>query len=136
METKGHHPNNDTLPIVIVGGGFSGTLTAIHLSRRLPETPVILFEERGEAGPGLAYQTSDSTSCLNIPAGKMSAFVDQPDHFLKYVRRVFGENVRAGGFLPRRVYGNYLMECLEEARPNNSFLQVDHRRVIDVTGIE
>lgn len=136
METKGHDSIKAALPIVIVGGGFSGTLTAIHLSRRLPETPVILFEERGEAGPGLAYQTADSTSCLNIPAGKMSAFADQPEHFLQYARLTGGENIRPGDFLPRRVYGNYLKACLAEALANNPFLKVDHRRVIDVTGID
>lgn len=135
METKGHS-SHALLPIVIIGGGFSGTLTAIHLSRRLPDTSIILFEERGEAGPGLAYQKSDSTSCLNIPAGRMSAFADQPEHFLNYARRHFDENVRAGDFLARRIYGNYLQACLAEAQANNPLLGVDNRRVIDVTAID
>jgi uncharacterized NAD(P)/FAD-binding protein YdhS len=121
---------------VIIGGGFSGTLTAIHLSRRLPGIPVVLFEERGEAGPGLAYQASDANSCLNIPAGKMSAFVDQPDHFLKYARRAHDGNAKSDDFLPRNIYGKYLQVCLEEARAANPLLQVDSRRVVDVTGIE
>jgi len=56
------------LPIVVIGGGFSGSLTAIHLSRRLPSVPVILLEESGEAGPGLAYQGGDPSCLLNVPA--------------------------------------------------------------------
>ncbi|MEO5716278.1 MAG: FAD/NAD(P)-binding protein [Luteolibacter sp.] len=136
METKGNASSQTLLPIAVIGGGFSGTLTAIHLSRRLPETPVILFEESGEVGPGLAYQTSDPNSCLNIPAGKMSAFVDQPDHFLQYARRTFGDNIGSGDFLPRKIYGNYLQACLAETLANNPFVKVDNRRVVDVTGID
>jgi len=124
------------LPIVVIGGGFSGTLTAIHLSRRLPTVPVILLEERGEAGPGLAYQGTDPSCLLNVPTGQMSAFPKEPGHFLQYARTVLGEGVMAEDFLPRRIYGNYLQECLREAREKNPLLQVIGRKVIDVNGSE
>lgn len=136
MEFKGLDSSHSALPLAIIGGGFSGTLTAIHLSRRLPETAVILFEESREAGPGLAYQTSETEMRLNIPAGRMSAFPDWPDHFTCYARQVLGDGVKAGDFLPRKVYGGYLKACLAEARAANPLLQVDHRRVVDVTGID
>lgn len=123
----------NTLPIVVIGGGFSGTLTAIRLSRRLPETPVILLEESGEAGPGLAYQDADPASWLNVPAAKMSAFQEKPDHFLNYARTILGEGVQEEDFLPRRIYGAYLKECLREAQAANSLLTVDHRRAVDLT---
>jgi len=122
-----------SLPIVIIGGGFSGTLTAIHLSRRLPETPVILIEETGEAGPGLAYRSADNAAWLNVPAEKMSAFQNQPLHFLDYARQQLGEGVQEGDFLPRHVYGGYLKHCLEEELRRNPLLTVEHRRVHDLT---
>jgi len=34
-----------TPSIAIVGGGFSGTLAAVHLGRRLPGVPIILFDD-------------------------------------------------------------------------------------------
>ena len=124
------------LPIVVVGGGFSGSLTAIHLSRRLPSVPVILLEESGEAGPGLAYQGGDPSCLLNVPAGQMSAFPAEPNHFLRYAKKVLGEGVLAEDFIPRRIYGTYLQECLREAQVKNPLLQVIGKRVIDVNGGE
>ncbi|MDB6077125.1 MAG: hypothetical protein JWO82_872 [Akkermansiaceae bacterium] len=119
-------------PIAVVGAGFSGTLTAIHLALRLPDWPVILFEESKEAGPGLAYRQDDAHALLNVPARRMSAFPDEPDHFYQYVRRQFGDTVGPEDFLPRRVYGAYIKNCLEEALGKCTNLRVDHRGVIDV----
>lgn len=124
------------LPIVVIGGGFSGTLTAIHLSRRLPGVPVILLEETGDAGPGLAYHQADPSAWLNVPAGKMSAFQDQPNHFLHYARTVLGEGVQAEDFLPRRIYGTYIKHCLGEAQANNPLLTVDPRKAVDLTSVD
>lgn len=122
-----------TLPIVVVGGGFSGTLTAIQLSRRLPEASIILLEETGDPGPGLAYRGTDQVAWLNVPAGKMSAFKSQPDHFLDYARQQLGEGVQSTDFLPRHVYGSYLKWCLEDEQRRNPNLKVEKRRVNDLT---
>jgi len=119
-------------PIAVIGAGFSGTFTAIHLALRLPERPVILFEESGEAGPGLAYRRDDPHSVLNIPARRMSAYQDEPDHFYHYARRTYGENVSSEDFLPRRVYGDYIKHCLEEALRQCPNLRLDTRAVTDI----
>jgi uncharacterized NAD(P)/FAD-binding protein YdhS len=124
------------LPIVVIGGGFSGTLTAIRLARRLPETPVILLEESGEAGPGLAYRDADASAWLNVPAGKMSAFNEKPDDFLDYARTILGEGVQREDFLPRRIYGNYLKDLLSRAIAENPNLKVESRKAIDLTSGE
>lgn len=125
-----------TLPIVVIGGGFSGTLTAIRLARRLPQTPVILLEETGTAGPGLAYQDADPSALLNVPAARMSAFHEQPDHFLNHARTILGEGVQPDDFLPRRIYGNYIKECLREALAASPLLKVDPRKVVDLTSVD
>jgi len=119
-------------PIAVIGGGFSGALTAIHLALRLPERPVILFEESGEAGPGLAYRRDDPHALLNIPARRMSAYQDDPDHFLRYARSVLDGQTGPEDFLPRRIYGDYLKYCLAEARQQCPNLRVDNRSVIDI----
>lgn len=124
--------SNVNTPIAVIGGGFSGTFTAIHLALRLPERPVILFEENGDAGPGLAYRRDDPHAVMNIPARRMSAHQDEPDHFYHYARRTSGESVGPDDFLPRRVYGDYIKHCLDEAQKQCPNLRVDHRSVVDV----
>ncbi|MCW1923125.1 FAD/NAD(P)-binding protein [Luteolibacter arcticus] len=118
--------------MAVIGGGFSGTLTAIHLALRLPDRPVILFEESGDVGPGLAYRRDDPHALLNIPARRMSAYQDDPDHFFKFAQRVLGEQITPEDFLPRRIYGDYIKHCLAEAQKHCPNLRVDHRAVIDV----
>jgi uncharacterized NAD(P)/FAD-binding protein YdhS len=103
--------------IAIVGGGFSGTVVAIHLLRSTPATVArVYLVERAEGRVGgVAYRTPFASHTLNVPAGRMSAFEDDPDDFLRYVRR--REPALTGGsFVPRRVYGTYLADRLDDAR--------------------
>lgn len=125
-----------TPSIVIVGGGFSGTLSAVHLSRRLPGVPIVLFEESPEAGPGLAYGTRSSDHLLNIRAGAMSAFGDAPDDFRKFASRELGREVSPAEFLPRSLYGDYLRHLLRLAQIVSPALEVRHARVQDIVSSE
>jgi uncharacterized NAD(P)/FAD-binding protein YdhS len=98
--------------VAIVGGGYSGTLQAIHLLRR--GARVTLIERADRLGRGIAYSTRYEDHLLNVPAGRMSAFADQPGHFADWL------SARAGGqptdFAQRRLYGAYLREVLDEAK--------------------
>jgi uncharacterized NAD(P)/FAD-binding protein YdhS len=98
--------------IVIVGGGFSGTLLAINLARfGGPRT--ILIERRAEqVARGVAYSTPHPSQLLNVRAGGMSAWPDRPDHFAKWVTGRGGTGSTA--FVPRALYGAYLREMLIE----------------------
>jgi len=120
------------LPIAIVGGGFSGTLTAIHLAKRLPDVPIILFEEASEAGPGLAYAATAGEPLLNVVAGGMSAFKEEPDHFRKFAGVALKREVDAHEFLPRALYGEYLKSLLRHSREQHPLLQVRRATVIDL----
>lgn len=122
-----------SLSIAVVGGGFSGTLAAIHLVRRLPQAAVILLESSAEAGRGAAYQASGAQHLLNVPAGQMSAFVDAPDDFLRYATHALGREVAHDEFLPRALYGAYLKHLLAEACRATSRLTVRRAEVVDIT---
>ncbi len=76
----------------------------------------IYLVERAEGRVGgVAYRTPSASHTLNVPAGRMSAFEDDPDDFLRFVRR--REPALTGGsFVPRRLYGAYLADRLDEAR--------------------
>jgi uncharacterized NAD(P)/FAD-binding protein YdhS len=76
-----------------------------------------LLERSGRVGPGLAYSTDSCSHLLNVPAGRMSAFPEEPEHFLRWIRRI--EPATApGDFVQRRRYGQYLEAVLREAREN------------------
>ncbi len=109
--------------IAIIGAGFSGTLLALHLSRLCaPAVRIHLIEQAPEFGTGAAYSTHRPDHLLNVPAGRMSAFQDQPMHFLNWLQCqpanvLNGLTPEAGSFVPRRLYGKYMRGLLADAAP-------------------
>lgn len=101
--------------IAVIGAGFSGSLVALHLLAAGPAAPRILLVERARGfGKGVAYSTRHGAHLLNVRAGNMSAFPDQPGHFLDWLR---GRNETAdpAGFVARATYGQYLQDMLSQA---------------------
>ena len=104
--------------IGIIGGGFSGAMTAVNLVRMcdLPLRVVIVNAKR-PLGRGTAYGTSRSEHLLNVAARNMSALPDFPSHFLDWLRsrnefnQTPDEQLREM-FVPRRIYGDYLRGLL------------------------
>lgn len=101
--------------IAIIGAGCSGTLTALQSARLAPSARVLLLDDGRHGagfGPGLAYCTRSGSHVLNVPAGRMSSWPDDPDHFIRWLR---GRDPAARGtdFAPRSAYGSYLREQVE-----------------------
>jgi uncharacterized NAD(P)/FAD-binding protein YdhS/predicted metal-dependent enzyme (double-stranded beta helix superfamily) len=110
---KGFEPQ--TTSIAIVGGGFSGSMVAVHLLKNaVSPLRIKLIESRPVIGEGIAYSTNWDCHLLNVPAGKMSAFPDHPDHFWHWLQTRSGM-VGRDDFVPRKLYGNYLKSILAEA---------------------
>lgn len=108
--------------IGIIGGGASGVLTAIHCWRRLgDDVEILIFEPESELGRGRAYSTRDTEYLLNVPAQKMSAFGDQPDGFVNWLKANHPETERSQHwpFVPRIYFGTYLQDCLTEVPAQN-----------------
>ena len=100
--------------VAIIGGGFSGTMTAVNLSR-LSEHPlkVMLINGRRPIARGTAYGTKRSEHLLNVVARNMSALPDRPTHFVDWLGSRFEYSDKAPEelremFAPRRIYGDYL----------------------------
>ena len=73
--------------IAIIGGGFSGTMTAVNLARLSTRPLRIYVVNSGHpAGRGVAYGTKRAEHLLNVAARNMSAFPDHPNHFLDWLR--------------------------------------------------
>ncbi|GAA3660417.1 FAD/NAD(P)-binding protein [Nonomuraea antimicrobica] len=104
--------------VVVVGGGASGALTAIHVLRLARATgtavAVTLLDQSGRHALGQAYATTDPHHLLNTRADRMSALDGEPDHLLRWARAA-GLAATGSGYLPRAVYGRYLQETLAAA---------------------
>ncbi len=102
--------------IAIVGAGFSGSSLAVALLRTPLHIPlhVLLIDPADVAGPGLAYRAG-GIDRLNVCAAQLSADAQQPDEFLQFARSR-GFVVCGDEFLPRELYGQYLLERLQSAR--------------------
>ena len=103
--------------VTVVGGGFSGTLVAAHLVERASALGralhVVLIDRQAAYGEGAAYRTADPRHLLNVPASNMSAWPDRPDHFHEWVSAKLGPIDRSD-FVPRRRYGEYVREQLQD----------------------
>jgi len=102
---------------VIIGGGASGVLLAAQLLRTNDaRSDVAIVEQRSELGAGIAYSTKDPDHLLNVRAANMSAFVDQPEHFVQWLRDraspAVDATLEALSFAPRRLYRDYLESLL------------------------
>src|SRR6185295_14704191 len=109
--------------VAIIGAGFSGSMLAIHLVSAQDAPAVALIERNRSFGPGIAYGAAAPEHLLNVPAGKMGAFPDKPDDFLRWVHAnpeiAESFNVKAAvatDFLPRGLYGRYLKSLVAEAK--------------------
>ena len=109
-------------PIAVIGAGFSGTIAALQLVRRLPpDQPVLLCKRSPEFARGVAYATGDNNHLLNVRAANMSALSDEPTHFQDWLKRRAADGrgaeglheTEAGLFASRGLYGLYLRSILD-----------------------
>lgn len=105
--------------VAIIGGGFSGSLVATHLMKKSVSEPlqIVLIERAPKFARGFAYSTNSPLHLLNVPAGKMSAFPNDSEHFLRWVQNR-DLNINLNSFVSRMLYGEYLESVLFEAEIN------------------
>ncbi|HXP52571.1 MAG TPA: FAD/NAD(P)-binding protein, partial [Bacteroidia bacterium] len=72
--------------IAIIGGGFCGIMTAVHLlENALSPVKITLINSGYPFAKGVAYSAYSDSHLLNIVAGKMSAYTDKPTDFVDWV---------------------------------------------------
>ena len=119
--------------IGIIGAGFSGTMTAIQLIvHQKEELTIHLIDNKQNFNKGVAYNPYSDKHLLNVVAAKMSAFSNEPDHFLNWVMQQpdFINKERsfvAQTFLPRSIYGKYMTELFDH------YKQVAQQKGIQLT---
>jgi uncharacterized NAD(P)/FAD-binding protein YdhS len=104
--------------IAIIGAGFTGVALAAALHRYATQPlEIYLIEKTGQFGAGDAYRTPFSYHLLNARAGDMSAFHDDPDHFVRWLlghaaTYLDTEIPPAQQFVPRVLYHQYLCSLM------------------------
>jgi uncharacterized NAD(P)/FAD-binding protein YdhS len=137
--------------VAVIGAGFSGTLLICQLLRsdvvRLGSAPINVawIERSGVFGPGLAYGTTQPRHLLNVSAGAMSAWPDDPSHLLRWLelnREALSlqlpPETDASSFIPRQIYGHYLQSALQEALAtagSRCNLRQIHAELVDVEAL-
>ncbi|PYB75313.1 FAD/NAD(P)-binding protein [Rhizobium wuzhouense] len=107
--------------IAIIGGGYTGAITAYLLAQRSHENlaSITVFEPRETLGAGLAYGSGDLDLRLNVAAHRMRAVPGVPTAFFKWLEdnsRLSTDPAsitRGGTFSRRRDFGLFMNDLLK-----------------------
>lgn len=121
--------------VAIVGGGYAGTVLALHLIRTFRDGHVVLVEPRDELGGGLAYSIADAAHCINVPARQLGVSDTPDDRFIHWLETRHPDLIgaRPGGsdpartFVQRRWFGEFVRDRLA-AGLADSPVTLTHRR--------
>ncbi len=114
--------------IGIIGGGFAGTMTAVQLVLQADtfeknhvknDLEIFIINQKQSFNKGIAYNSYSDEHILNVSTIKMSAFPDEPTHFLDWILekeefKKYDYDWLANSYLPRKLYGEYLSQIWEE----------------------
>ena len=115
IANSGGIKENSRFTVAIIGGGFAGTTLAAQLLRQSDDSvSIVLIERTAFPGRGIAFGTQFDGHLLNVRAQNMSAYPELPDHFVRWTQVNYDSSVKPCDFLPRRVYGQYVLSLLQE----------------------
>lgn len=106
--------------IAIIGGGYSGSVLALHLARRLGlASTIAIIEPRAEWGAGLAYSTLEDNHKINVPADRMGVSAEPIDRFNTWLQdrhpELLGDGDPEHSYVARRWFGIFVRERLADA---------------------
>jgi uncharacterized NAD(P)/FAD-binding protein YdhS len=108
--------------VVIVGGGFSGAIFGLKLHKSRPDWRIVIVEPKRTLGRGIAYGACGPNHLLNVPVSRME--IGLTPGFAEWLgeRRgliaealVESELDLAAAYVPRRLFGDYVEECVRAA---------------------
>ncbi len=115
--------------VVIIGGGLSGTALCLRLLRDCPTNVHITLVERRAAqlNRGVAYSAQVHQQLLNVPAGRMGMFAEEPGGFLEWLQEGVLPATDGAAFIDRHTYGDHieaLFQQLRGAHPSRSQVRI------------
>lgn len=105
--------------IIIVGGGFAGTITAIKIiDLTTHPLDITILEPRESIGRGVAYSTPNPDHLVNAPAQNFSLYPEDPQHLARWLENHGSSHgwtppigtSYAESFPPRFLFGTYVQE--------------------------
>lgn len=110
-------------------------LAAAHLLKHASTLRVDLFEPGPDLAAGIAYATENPVHLLNVAAKGMSAFADEPDHFVEWIKGNPKWMPEGGwtprSFVPRRLYRDYLANLVEPYLSQGR-LRLHRKQIVDL----
>jgi len=104
----------ETCDVAIIGGGFAALATLANIVQHREKPLSVCIIARGGLGDfGPAYSTPRHEHLLNVRAGGMSLWLDQPTHFAEWCRQENIAGASPAAFMPRAVYHRYLQHVLD-----------------------
>jgi uncharacterized NAD(P)/FAD-binding protein YdhS len=99
-------------------------MVAAQLARKGIDS--VLIDGSGRAGHGIAYSTREPAHVLNVRAEVMSAWPEDPEHFVRVAEASGGTR---HDFVQRREFGVYLREILKEGLDTGRLRLVERQAV-------
>ena len=110
--------------LAVIGGGVSGTFVVLNcLKQAHTALEIIWFDGAGLFCKGLAYSTEEEVHLLNVRASNMSAFADEPAHFVNWLQ-ANNHPFTGNHFVPRKLYGAYVLDTFHELKDKNPFVKI------------
>lgn len=129
--------------IGIIGGGASGIILLLHLIKQATGSlSLLLFNSGYPLSKGVAYSTTDQDHLLNVRAGRMSLYADEPLHFVEWLKKqqeypaALGQDNDQDAFVPRYLYGRYLSETFQnvlDRLPDHIQVHIAEVKVIEIS---
>lgn len=123
--------------IGIIGGGFTGTMTAVQIIENSTEACEIIIIDKGSLNKGVAYHPYSNKHLLNVTTAKMGAYADNPQHFLDWLLekeefKYEDKTLISKSFLPRQLYGEYLCDIWTQAKKTAILKQINVSVIEDI----
>ncbi len=113
-----------TNTVAIIGGGVSGTLTVLQCIKQSQKPlSIIWFDAQNKFCRGFAYSSSNEEHLLNVRAENMSAFAEEPDHFVNWLLQHYPA-YHSKSFVPRKLYGDYVSDCFNQLKHSNNLVSI------------
>lgn len=101
--------------VLVVGGGLSGAAVAHALLARARKALLVTVVGRSPLGEGAAYSSPHALHLLNVRSRGMSLVDGDDAHFIRWLATRDGASADPDGFVPRRMYAEYVSDTLEAA---------------------